>query len=250
MSDQTTTLNSNVPITQTILTFPWSQPDHDGLLRKKGHIVKNWKLRWFVIKNDKIWYFKSQQEIEVPLGEIDLTDSVLSTSSPNIKKDNCFELVCGSGKIYYIRASSKEIMDKWIEQINKGSNFNEVTGPFEFQHQVHVDFTGNGFVGLPKEWEEWLSQAQLNQDDIKEHHDEILNGMQRLDEYYKHIEPAGSNIIDPMPLTETDLSLDEVVNNSGTKDIYKNFKLLGEGAAGEVYLATNSKNGQKVAIKK
>jgi len=171
-------------------------------------------------------------------------------SLKSMKKDFCFELTCGSGKVYYIQANSKDTMDKWIEKIKSGSSFCEVTEPFQFQHEMHVDFTENGFVGLPREWEEWLNQAQLNEDDIKDHHDEILNGMQILDVYYKNLEKPVNTEPSPMPLTESTLTLNELVTSNGSKDIYKNLKLLGEGAAGEVYLATNSKNGQKVAIKK
>jgi len=43
--------------------------------------------------------------------------------------------------------------------------------------------------------------------------------------------------------------LNDLVNNAPAKDLYKNLKLIGEGAAGEVYSAIN-KNNSKVAIKK
>jgi len=145
----------------------WDDPEKKGFLIKQGHIRKNWKLRWFVLKGDRIWYFKSKNEMDEPLGEIELLDSIVSTTSDKITKDNCFELTCGSGKVFYIQATSKDVMDKWVEKINHGSKFWEVTDPESFQHPIHVDFTGDGFVGLPKEWEQWLNQGQFDESEKK-----------------------------------------------------------------------------------
>lgn len=38
----------------------WSKPDKEGELKKQGHVVKNWKTRWFVIQNDHLFYFKAK----------------------------------------------------------------------------------------------------------------------------------------------------------------------------------------------
>ena len=52
----------------------WANPDKEGELRKQGmphypiqlsyiigHIVKSWKVRWFVIKKDIMYYFKTKK---------------------------------------------------------------------------------------------------------------------------------------------------------------------------------------------
>ena len=46
------------------------------------------------------------------------------------------------------------------------------------------------------------------------------------------------------------VTLRELVGTSANRDVYKNARKIGEGAAGEVFVATNSKNGELVAIKK
>lgn len=54
----------------------WRDPDKEGQLVKQGpsppsaylpthpaplgHVMKNWKARWFVIKNDNLFYFKKK----------------------------------------------------------------------------------------------------------------------------------------------------------------------------------------------
>jgi len=161
-------------------------------------------------------------------------------------------LTCGSGKIFYIQATTSEVMESWMKAIKKGSSFMSVGDPFDVGHPVHVDFTSEtGFVGLPQEWEAMLVTSQITKDEVMEHSDSIVAGMKFLDKMNhselpsKHI-PGDSR---PLPETEGDLSLNDLVNNAPAKDLYKNLKLIGEGAAGEVYVAQN-KNGQKVAIKK
>lgn len=38
----------------------WSKPDKQGELKKKGHVVHNWKTRWFILQGDKLYYFKNR----------------------------------------------------------------------------------------------------------------------------------------------------------------------------------------------
>jgi len=184
-----------------------------------------------------------------------LSESIVSTTSDKIKKENCFELTCGGGKIFYIQSASKEIMDHWISAIKKGSQFCEVGDPFDVGHTLHVDFTSEtGFVGLPPEWEAMLLSSGISKVDVIEHSNDVVAGMKFL-EKMQHSElpskqlPISESNNRPLPETEGNLSLNDLVNNASAKDMYKNLKLIGEGAAGEVYVATN-RTGQKVAIKK
>jgi len=164
-------------------------------------------------------------------------------------------LTCGvDAKVFYIQSASREIMDSWITAIRKGSQFCEVTDPFDVGHTLHVDFTSEtGFVGLPPEWETMLLSSGITKHDVIEHSQDIVAGMTFLDKMNhsdlpsKQLPPSG--IVAPLPETEGNLSLNDLVNNASAKDMYKNLKLIGEGAAGEVYVATN-RTGQKVAIKK
>jgi len=53
-----------------------------------------------------------------------------------------------------------------------------------------------------------------------------------------------------MPKSQNSVTLEDLVNNATARDIYKNLKLIGEGAAGEVFLATDTNTNEQVAIKK
>jgi len=128
-----------------------------------------------------------------------------------------------------------------------------VGDPFDVGHPVHVDFTSEtGFVGLPPEWETMLLSSGITKAEVMEQSDAVMAGIVFLDRMNHSDLPskqlvAGDNR--PMPLTESNITLNELVNNGNAKELYKNLKLIGEGAAGEVYSALN-KTGEKVAIKK
>jgi len=53
----------------------------------------------------------------------------------------------------------------------------------------------------------------------------------------------------PLP-EESSITLDELVSKDDPTSIYQDARKVGEGAAGEVFLATNSRTSQRVAIKK
>jgi len=165
-------------------------------------------------------------------------------------------LTCQSGKVFYIQASTKDAMEGWINAIKKGSKYYEVGNPFDVGHPIHVDFNSDtGFVGLPPEWETMLLSSGISKEEVIQQSDAVMAGMKFLDKMQhsnlpsKQLPPAGGPGSRPMPQTEGNVSLNDLVSNASAKDLYKNLKLIGEGAAGEVYCATN-KNGQKVAIKK
>eukprot|EP00727_Mastigamoeba_balamuthi_P012821 m51a1_g8161 putative p21-activated protein kinase (363) ;mRNA; f:67447-69230 len=71
----------------------WSDPEKEGWLNKRGHIVKNWKKRWFRLKNGSLYYFKEKQD-GAPKGEIRLKGyTVEAASGPETTgKDFCFAL--------------------------------------------------------------------------------------------------------------------------------------------------------------
>jgi len=62
-----------------------ANPDTDGYLFKKGHVVKNWKKRWFILKDGKLFYFRSKEDKE-PTGIIPLKGaSVWSSEKKTIR---------------------------------------------------------------------------------------------------------------------------------------------------------------------
>eukprot|EP01122_Echinamoeba_exundans_P008511 TRINITY_DN2831_c0_g1_i1.p1 TRINITY_DN2831_c0_g1~~TRINITY_DN2831_c0_g1_i1.p1 ORF type:complete len:499 (+),score=118.44 TRINITY_DN2831_c0_g1_i1:50-1546(+) len=246
----------------------WANPEKEGQLRKQGHVVKNWKDRWFVIKNDTMYYFKTKKDtVREPLGTIPLENCTTNVDNLKIKKPYMFELVSPSiEKTFYIQASTQEDMNSWIEAIERGKNFYKPSAPFGLQHHVHVDFSSEtGFSGLPPEWEAMLKSSGIDKSEVVANSDAILDVLKFQQEYQKrstvHPEPAPfsppagqtatASSGGPSPLPQaTNLSLKDLVNPTSNKDFYKNFKKIGEGAAGEVFVATNTRNNELVAIKK
>eukprot|EP01130_Rhizamoeba_saxonica_P011706 TRINITY_DN486_c3_g3_i1.p1 TRINITY_DN486_c3_g3~~TRINITY_DN486_c3_g3_i1.p1 ORF type:complete len:484 (-),score=103.57 TRINITY_DN486_c3_g3_i1:38-1447(-) len=221
----------------------WTTPDKEGHLMKRGHIVRNWKRRWFILKGDKLYYFRDQRSAEssTPLGVVPLQFSTISRDH-NVKKLNCFELVGGNEKIFYIQAYSPTEMEEWIEAITTNSAM-EVTCPYNVDHEIHVKWSSEtGLSGLPPEWAAKLESSGLSPNEIVENPDLILNEMKILD----------GQVNDPnqMPEKENDIPLQDLVNQNMTSNDFKDYIMIGEGAAGEVFMATSKDDETKVAIKK
>ena len=71
-------------------SVPWANPQKEGYLCKRGHVVKNWKKRWFRVKNDMLYYFKERTDPE-PVDEVPLKRSEVAPTT-KINKPFCFEL--------------------------------------------------------------------------------------------------------------------------------------------------------------
>lgn len=67
-----------------------------GWLTKKGHQVKNWKRRWFVLKDSTLSYYKSPKQT-TPAGVIPVSDIWRVVSDQEVSKREemplCFELI-------------------------------------------------------------------------------------------------------------------------------------------------------------
>jgi len=160
-----------------------------------------------------------------------------------------------------------------------------ISTPFNIKHDVHVDFSSaTGLKGLPPEWEA-LVKSNFGEGDKaaiaanKEAMVDILQFQTKYQEQKKieamQAEAAAAAAADaaaapldeaeidmltaammdhagPMPLpAERAVKLDELINTSVNPTVlYPDMRKIGEGAAGEVFLATDSTNGRRVAIKK
>jgi len=131
-----------------------------------------------------------------------------------------------------------------------------VSAPFEVHHGIHVDFNStSGFSGLPSEWEAILQSSGIGKDDI------ILNSQAVLDV----LEFAEKNKVGPAQSKDKDkdkeankpqiefkeYELSDLVNKvDNPRELYVNLEKCGEGAAGEVFLATEKSTSRQIAIKK
>lgn len=236
----------------------FQNPTKVGELWKQGHMIKNWKKRYFVLVKDEVFYFKRKGD-SVPQGDIQLEGSiVLATTNPAMKtRPNTFEVICGrAGKLFYIQAQSKQEMDDWIAAMTKAATYNTaVSTPFALKHDLHVDFTEAGLTGLPPEWCVMIETSGFKTADFASQTDkdaiiQTLNFMKSQDEKEKAPEkarePALSN---SFPGTKRH-QLNELINPENVNDKYTDFMLIGTGAAGEVYKAKDVRSGELVAVKK
>ena len=111
----------------------WLSPDHDpsfvpsanasamhtGWLWKQGHLRKNWKLRWFVLKSQFLFYFKNKQSFQ-PLGAIPLRSCVVEWSK---LKEHCVKLEPDPKcQPFFIRTENEEDIAVWFKKLRKVSS--------------------------------------------------------------------------------------------------------------------------------
>eukprot|EP01111_Echinosteliopsis_oligospora_P000746 TRINITY_DN1087_c0_g2_i3.p1 TRINITY_DN1087_c0_g2~~TRINITY_DN1087_c0_g2_i3.p1 ORF type:complete len:490 (+),score=171.89 TRINITY_DN1087_c0_g2_i3:318-1787(+) len=263
----------------------WNRPEKEGELKKQGHVVKNWKKRWFRIQNDMLFYFKDKAD-ERPVGVVPLRlCRVSSAKLPG--KPFSFELSAPKiSKVFFIQANSEADAAAWMKAIEKGAEYSCVSSPYNVEHKIHVDFnSATGFSGLPPEWEAMLKSANITKKEVLDNPEQVLNVLEfeskRQKEEAERAEKAkkaaaqqqntaaspSSHHHDnttsstanahaqhtthntPLP-DESNQTLADLVSRDDPTKIYKNMTKIGEGAAGEVFVATNVKTGLKVAVKK
>mmetsp|Transcript_26932 Transcript_26932/g.37948 ORF Transcript_26932/g.37948 Transcript_26932/m.37948 type:complete len:421 (-) Transcript_26932:100-1362(-) len=86
----------------------------NGHLIKQGQKVKNWKQRFFILKDNFLFYYSPQKGVE-PLGVVMLLNqTVEEVPKSAFGKEFCFKLT-SLGKDYFYCASSENERQQWIE---------------------------------------------------------------------------------------------------------------------------------------
>jgi len=234
----------------------WDRPDKEGELKKLGHVVKNWKVRWFKIKKNNMFYFKDRYD-DKPVGVMPLEKSrVMETTK--VGKPFCFEVICPKiNKSFVIQAANKNEVATWIKAVDKGSEYSVVGTPFNVENKIHVDYSSaTGFSGLPPEWEVMLKTSTIAREDLMHHPDDALAVLKLVSDQQKGVSPIPKPApqqfnYKPVPLPdERPIALADLVSKEDPTKIYKSMTKIGEGAAGQVFAATNVRTGTKVAVKK
>lgn len=104
-----------------------------GWLYKQGDKVKNWKKRWFVLKDNKLTYYAAKND-KTPKGSIALSLAVpkdgqheAGTSIKGLSDHSysyTFEIVV-TGRVYYIAATSDIETQEWINDIRASKKAHE-----------------------------------------------------------------------------------------------------------------------------
>jgi len=203
------------------------------------------------LKNTTLFYFKKKGETK-PIGEIPLDSCEikrLMDAESRIKRSACFELYSPIiQKTFYIQACDEDEMRTWMKMISESSSV-AVSSPTHVTHNIHVDFNSEtGFVGLPTEWHTWLVNSGIDKKDVVDNPDAVLEVLSQ----YGNIKDGKATSVDThsMPKTESQYTLKDLCGDPATKELYSNLEKIGEGAAGEVFIATSKERNEQVAIKK
>eukprot|EP00696_Hemimastix_kukwesjijk_P010840 gnl/Hemi2/23644_TR7934_c0_g1_i1.p1 gnl/Hemi2/23644_TR7934_c0_g1~~gnl/Hemi2/23644_TR7934_c0_g1_i1.p1 ORF type:complete len:207 (-),score=66.91 gnl/Hemi2/23644_TR7934_c0_g1_i1:40-660(-) len=87
-----------------------------GYLLKLGHVRKSWKQRWFVLRDDKLFYFRTR-ESPSPLNCIDLQDTSVRKSANREKSQFSFEIVTKK-RAYTLVAGNADEMTRWMRALS------------------------------------------------------------------------------------------------------------------------------------
>lgn len=239
----------------------WSKPDKQGELKKQGHVVRNWKNRWFIIQNDLMFYFRQRGDPK-PKGAIPLRNAQC-TITTKLDKPFCFELNSPRiKKVFYVQCQHQNELKDWMEAIEAGAEYSSVSAPYNVQHEIHVDFDSEtGFSGLPPDWAAIVKTSGLPKEQILANPNEVLKVLELITTNENAGKPIGggkvqsqqdkSNSNAPQPLPEEKpVTLMELVSKKDPTALYRDMEKIGEGAAGEVFLATDVTSGKQVAVKK
>ncbi|XP_076127549.1 rho GTPase-activating protein 25 isoform X1 [Alosa pseudoharengus] len=101
------------------------KPVKTGWLKKQRSIVKNWQLRYFVLRGNILTYYKDDREGSSPVrGTISLWSSQVNELPSNGDEKFLFEIIppsCGDRERdpYVLKARSQAEMDEWVRSIRR-----------------------------------------------------------------------------------------------------------------------------------
>ncbi|NWY03971.1 RHG22 protein, partial [Nothoprocta ornata] len=101
-----------------------------GWLKKQRSIMKNWQLRWFVLRGDQLFYYKDEEETK-PQGFIPLQGNQVNELPPNPDEPgkHLFEIAPGGAgdhekmpvnhEAFLLMANSQNEMEDWVKAIRR-----------------------------------------------------------------------------------------------------------------------------------
>lgn len=133
---------------------------HCGWLTKQGGRLKNWRRRWFAIRDAQLLYFKDPTDTK-PLGVITLVfpldieghrvrevHAISEDEEP--RKKYCFEIRGTTDqRVYYMHASSATEMEAWIDALHRVLYARLGGGMFGTDLAVQVVREGEGLECVP-----------------------------------------------------------------------------------------------------
>ena len=108
------------PLEDLTSTFPQAITSKEGYLTKQGRIRKTWKVRWFILRNTTLGYYKTKQSSR-PVARLDLNKALAVEHDDSKKKNFCFSIKFPH-RTYFIHGSSKEDSCQWVEILQSKLN--------------------------------------------------------------------------------------------------------------------------------
>lgn len=99
-----------------------SNPQKVGYLTKQGGKIKTWKRRWFVLKGDTLYYFKSPTDRDLTGSIVLEPNSYCKLDLDNKKKKNCFFSVATKLRVYSMYSDNEQLAKEWVDLIVKAIN--------------------------------------------------------------------------------------------------------------------------------
>lgn len=89
-------------------------PDMKGWLLKQGGSVRNWKKRWFILKDHCLFYYASPKD-KKPKGMFALPSYEMQLAQIELKREFAFRAFHAQARTYYFVANNAQDRDKWME---------------------------------------------------------------------------------------------------------------------------------------
>eukprot|EP00043_Microstomoeca_roanoka_P005011 m.53116 g.53116 ORF g.53116 m.53116 type:complete len:402 (+) comp12762_c0_seq3:164-1369(+) len=90
---------------------------YKGWLHKRGNVNKRWKLRWCILKDGNLYYFKNSQD-EMARGQFSLSGYRIK-SLPKETRPFAFKLepVSGKGRVWIFAAADENEFNTWVKDL-------------------------------------------------------------------------------------------------------------------------------------
>lgn len=85
----------------------------EGYLTKQGRVRKNWKVRWFVLRNSTLSYYKNKPSRR-PINRLDLNTALAVEFDTSKQKEFCFRVEFPQ-RTYFFHSTCAEDSHQWVE---------------------------------------------------------------------------------------------------------------------------------------
>jgi copper chaperone CopZ len=107
---------------QSISATSIINPDKCGYMTKQGGLVKSWKRRWFILKDNELYYFRGKAD-NAQAGVILLDNtSTVNNAEKKLGKKNCFEITT-KDRTYYLYTDTHQDYEEWVAAITQASKY-------------------------------------------------------------------------------------------------------------------------------